>query len=130
MHCKRFARATNNPAATSRCAWSERPMSDLKLKFDATLDYQQDAIASIIDLFTELPLADAAFSLTSQSMSQLEFSELGISNPVPDDPEALSASILSNLRAVQERNGIPMSGTLDGMHFSVEMETGTGKTYV
>ena len=29
-------------------------MSELKLKFDATLDYQRDAIASVVDLFTGL----------------------------------------------------------------------------
>ena len=38
--------------------------------------------------------------------------------------------MLDNLRRVQERNGISTSDALDGMNFSVEMETGTGKTYV
>ena len=105
-------------------------MSNLKLKCDATLDYQHEAVASIVGLFAGLPLADAAFSLTSQSSSQLSFSELGVSNPVVDDLAAFEASTLSNLRAVQERNGIRMSDVLDGMNFSTEMETGTGKTYV
>lgn len=38
--------------------------------------------------------------------------------------------ILANLKKRQSDNGLPVSDTLDGMHFSVEMETGTGKTYV
>lgn len=105
-------------------------MNELKLKFDATLDYQRDAVASIVDLFAGLPLVSSSFSLTSQSSSQLGFSELGVPNPVPDDPVAFEAATLSNLRVVQERNGIPISDQLDGMNFSVEMETGTGKTYV
>ena len=32
--------------------------------------------------------------------------------------------------AVQQANGLAVSNQLDGMNFSVEMETGTGKTYV
>src|SRR5438477_423654 len=105
-------------------------MNELKLKFDASLDYQRDAIASIVDLFSGLPLADATFSLSSHSASQLEFSELGVSNPVPSDMAAFEALTLANLRAIQERNDIYKSDALDGMNFSVEMETGTGKTYV
>ncbi len=55
---------------------------------------------------------------------------MGVGNPLADDEDALQAATLENLRVVQERNGIAMSNALDGMHFSVEMETGTGKTYV
>jgi type III restriction enzyme len=105
-------------------------MAELKLKFDATLDYQRDAVASIIDLFVDLPLAGSTFSLTSGSPSQLRVAELGVSNPVPSDSESFEAATLMNLRAVQERNGIRQSDSLDGLNFSVEMETGTGKTYV
>lgn len=105
-------------------------MTELKLKFDATLEFQREAVASIVDLFSELPLVDAEFSLSSQSVAQLLFSELGVSNPIPHDVAAFEAATLANLRSVQERNGIPSSSALDGMNFSVEMETGTGKTYV
>lgn len=38
--------------------------------------------------------------------------------------------ILNNLQIVQSENQIPISKSLAGMNFSVEMETGTGKTYV
>ncbi|MHB8300450.1 MAG: DEAD/DEAH box helicase family protein, partial [Dermatophilaceae bacterium] len=105
-------------------------MSQLKLKFDATLEYQREAISSVIDLFAGLPVADAPFSLISQSASQLAFTELGVSNPVPEDDSVFDAQVLDNLRDVQARNGIVRSGALAGRHFSVEMETGTGKTYV
>ena len=105
-------------------------MSTLKLKFDATLAFQQEAISSVVDLFVGLPVADAPFSLTSQSVSQLGFSELGVSNPIPEDDGAFEARVLDNLRGVQGRNGIARSEALSGRHFSVEMETGTGKTYV
>lgn len=105
-------------------------MAELKLKFDAALDYQRDAVAAVVDLFAELPLTSSEFSLTSESTSTLVFTELGVGNPTPSDAVAFEAATLANLRAVQERNDIAMSEVLDGMHFSVEMETGTGKTYV
>jgi hypothetical protein len=38
--------------------------------------------------------------------------------------------LLDNLRSVQLRNGLTPSGTLASGDFTVEMETGTGKTYV
>lgn len=105
-------------------------VSDLKLKFDSTLEYQAEAIGSVVDLFTGLPVTDAQFSLTSQSVSTLRLAELGVANPVPDDASAFEELMLENLRGVQERNGISRSEALDGSHFTVEMETGTGKTYV
>lgn len=105
-------------------------VSELKLRFDSTLEYQGEAIDSVVGLFTGFPVADAQFSLTSQSTSTLRLAELGVANPVPDDPDAFGDVVLANLRGIQERNGIPRSEALDGMHFSVEMETGTGKTYV
>lgn len=105
-------------------------MSDLKLKFDPTLDYQREAIQSTVDLFVGMPAAGAQFSLTAQSASSLAFTELGIANPIPDDSSEFEALVLNNLRSVQERSGIARSSVLDGMNFSVEMETGTGKTYV
>jgi type III restriction enzyme len=105
-------------------------VSELKLKFDATLDYQSDAVASVVNLFAELPLSSSEFSLTSPSAVTLAFTELGVRNPLATDDAAFQTATLANLRAVQERNGIAMSDALDGMNFSIEMETGTGKTYV
>ena len=41
-----------------------------------------------------------------------------------------AAALLRNLQTVQQAHALPVSDALDGMNFSVEMETGTGKTYV
>ena len=71
-------------------------------------------------------------------MDVLEWTELGIGNRVAID----RYRILENTRAVQEANDIPKSlGLFEGYgqggngyykfpNFSIEMETGTGKTYV
>ncbi|MEK6749944.1 MAG: DEAD/DEAH box helicase family protein [Pseudomonadota bacterium] len=98
----------------------------MKLKFDASLDYQQDAIASVVDLFEGVPGQHSAYT------------ELGIANEMLLDANELAGEkILQNLRAIQERNFVEKSHQLIApddayrfANFSVEMETGTGKTYV
>ncbi len=105
-------------------------MGGLKLKFDASLGYQRDATVSVVDLFSGMALADAQFSLTPQPSAALAFTELGLANPVPEASDELAKLVLKNLQAVQSRFGLARSEALDGMNFSVEMETGTGKTYV
>ena len=98
----------------------------MEIKFDGNQQYQIDAINAICDLFSSQPSSltssSASFSLNSGNL----FSEFGVSNNL----QISQRTILENLQAVQERNGLPVSSELDGMNFSVEMETGTGKTYV
>ena len=98
----------------------------MKLQFDPNQDYQKQAIDAVVDIFEGQPLnsSDLEFSLTEGS---LQFSENGVGNRVSLTEE----QVLKNVQEVQKRNGIePVSNKLDGMNFSVEMETGTGKTYV
>ncbi len=97
----------------------------MKIKFDSNQPYQLDAINAVVDLFDGQPLANGAFEFNLASDGGL-FTDKGIGNAFTLEKEAL----LANLRVVQARNGIAPSAELDGMHFSVEMETGTGKTYV
>lgn len=97
----------------------------MKLKFDPNQDYQLDAIDSITGLFEgqSLEKGDFEFSFLGQMDIQ---SQMGVGNKL----EITEAQILENLKKIQKHNGLPESQQLDGMHFSVEMETGTGKTYV
>jgi restriction endonuclease len=37
----------------------------MKLKFDATLEYQHDAINAVVDLFEGMPARQSAFELSS-----------------------------------------------------------------
>lgn len=97
----------------------------MKIQFDGAQEYQQDAIASIVDLFSGLPLAQGKFEINVQSASELT-GELARGNLLTLSDDAL----LANAQEVQKRNGLAPSEQLDGRNFSVEMETGTGKTYV
>jgi len=97
----------------------------VKIKFDENQQYQLDAINAVVGLFEGQPLASGAFEFSLKN-DDLLFSELGLGNRIALPEETL----LENLRAVQRNDGISESDALDGMHFSVEMETGTGKTYV
>tara|TARA_R110000751_G_scaffold125869_3_gene227620 strand:+ start:12224 stop:14875 length:2652 start_codon:yes stop_codon:yes gene_type:complete len=97
----------------------------MKLTFESDLQFQQDAIKSITDIFEGQPLEDAVqeFDLGEKDVLNLIN---GVGNNLILSPE----QILTNLQNIQESNGIEPSKELDGMNFSVEMETGTGKTYV
>ena len=44
--------------------------------------------------------------------------------------DSLEPVLLANLQRIQEASALPVSAALEGPHFTVEMETGTGKTYV
>ncbi len=104
----------------------------MKLKFDASLSYQLDAIQSIVKLFDGQLRTDAMFSIdiNGQEIMGQRQTDKGLANYISVNPERLHA----NLKQVQISNALPDSSEADfqheGMNFSLEMETGTGKTYV
>lgn len=98
----------------------------MKIKFDSHQDYQLDAVGSVVDAFDGQPVAQGQYEIQLSATASDMFSELGIGNLLRVSDEKL----LQNVRAVQARNGIRPSEQLEGRHFSIEMETGTGKTYV
>ena len=99
----------------------------MKLKFDPSLDYQRGAMDAVVNVFDGQPFAHAGtLVLQMDPIGGLFQSELGIGNGL----ELAEEEILDNVRAIQEANGIEKCEVLQGMEFSVEMETGTGKTYV
>lgn len=104
----------------------------MKLHFEDDLDYQQAAIESIAGLFSGQDICRTEFTVTSQEhpsgQAQMGFveSELGIGNRL----QLLDDEILENLRDIQLKNGLRPSESLASGDFTVEMETGTGKTHV
>src|SRR5699024_74310 len=97
----------------------------MKLTFDPDLAYQEQAIRSVTDLFEGQPLEDSVINFGLKEEGKL-FHINSVSNQLIITEEQL----LNNLKHIQKNNEIEISEKLDGMHFSVEMETGTGKTYV
>lgn len=97
----------------------------MKLTFESDLQFQQDAIKSITDVFEGQPLEDAV-----QEFDLAEKGVLSLINGVGNNLILSNEQILENLQSIQRHNDIKQSSKLDGMNFSVEMETGTGKTYV
>ena len=103
----------------------------MKLHFEPNLDFQLQAIDAVCDLFRGQEICRTDFTVTREavgSQERLAFDEndLGIGNRLT----LLDDEILENLRAIQLRNGLSPSDHLDSGDFTVEMETGTGKTYV
>ena len=98
----------------------------MKLKFDPSLEYQRDAINAIVDVFDGQPISQTEFELSLAADAGLFQSELGVGNKLSLSDEA----ILTNVHKIQESNDIEMVSALQGRAFSIEMETGTGKTYV
>ena len=101
----------------------------MKLQFNPNLVYQQHAYTSVKDLFLGQTPKQSNFTV-SYMLGQigLQDTQNGIGNRLELDEE----DILRNLQVVQLRNGLPQTKKLiRGQYdFDVEMETGTGKTYV
>lgn len=96
----------------------------MKLTFESNLGYQQEAIQAVVDLFEGQP-RDINNSLSVFMNTEL-FNVDGIGNQLMLSEEQL----LTNVQNIQENNNLKRSDFLDGLNFSIEMETGTGKTYV
>jgi type III restriction enzyme len=103
----------------------------MKLHFEPNLDYQLQAIEAVCDLFRGQEICRTEFTVTrdpADPQMRLAFAQndLGIGNRLT----LLDDEIFKNLRDIQLRNGLPPSEKLASGDFTVEMETGTGKTYV
>ncbi len=101
----------------------------MKLHFEPNLDYQLQAIEAVCDLFRGQELCRTEFTVTKsrkQGMTAMFENTLGVGNRL----RLLDDEIAKNLADIQLRNGLPPSKSVASGDFTVEMETGTGKTYV
>lgn len=101
----------------------------MKFKFDANQQYQLDAINAAVELFKgqkeKSGMFEKNYNIFGLGVHQ---NELGLCNEIHLDED----TIQENLCNVQRSNTIPAQDTIKskGLNFSVEMETGTGKTYI
>jgi restriction endonuclease len=118
----------------------------MKLQFDPKQEYQLDAVQAAVDLFEGQPLEKSDYSVVLQrsqdSNGELFAGQVQTENGTGNALLLNEGSLLENLQTVQERNLLDVRDSLDAWtwtdeggshwcpHYSVEMETGTGKTYV
>lgn len=114
------------------------------IKFDANQQFQLDAINSVVELFDGQEVAEQGFTTDDLTSGQTfgEFQEVVFGNTL----SLADSTLETNLRRVQDRpilkdDGLEAPAIAHelradflpdnaGLDFSVEMETGTGKTYV
>ena len=119
----------------------------MKLQFESNQQYQLDAINAVVDIFAGQPADSDGTTRHMDRDGQLSLeATIAKGNNLTLDV----AQIIENTHKIQEKNGIEKSETKEGgfsapmtfpleisekslkhgMNFSIEMETGTGKTYV
>src|SRR4051812_46948189 len=102
----------------------------MKLHFESNLDYQLHAIEAVCDLFRGQEVCRTEFTVTMphdpDSLYAGSEGDLGIGNRLM----LLDTELVKNLNDIQLRHGLKPSESLSSNDFTVEMETGTGKTYV
>ena len=112
----------------------------MKLKF-VDQPYQTDAVNAICDIFDGCEVKDSLFTVevTSFDEKHSNFDKLTLALKEGSDEYYIGHSnkmtiddftMLENVQNIQERNDIQMSKSLQKRNFTIEMETGTGKTYV
>ena len=102
----------------------------MKLQFDNNQPYQLQAIQSLIDIFKGQTYINNDFSLNAdesiENLGQVIRNDLYLSNE----------QLLANIQSIQQQNQLELSSQLEFIdntnypNISIEMETGTGKTYV
>ena len=97
----------------------------MKLKFKKQ-EFQDKAVMSVVDLFRGAKNVPTTFSM--QKLDILDFSKdelLGYGNNLDLSMEQIE----KNMHEIQDRNLLPLTD-LTELRFNIEMETGTGKTFV
>jgi type III restriction enzyme len=106
----------------------------MKIQFDSALAYQQEAIDAIVDIFKGQEACDSNFTVYSPEFlakqQNIGFTDIGYGNRMT----ITEGQLLENIQNIQLGNGLKPSSRNEvdrkNLDFTVEMETGTGKTYV
>ena len=110
----------------------------MKLKFK-TQDFQTTAVNAVADLFTGQDKQIATFSIVDGDLLIDEQGKVQSEHGIGNALAVSQTDLLVNMQRTQKRNKLEKTNTLypfnqtiteNHRHFSIEMETGTGKTYV
>ena len=108
-------------------------MAQLEFKFSSDQRHQLEAIQATCDLFRGQQFASAQFAAESRTVGFGAGSQLAVTVGYGNEMRVAPGQLLENLHTVQEQNCLPPTNELTDRRlrdFTVEMETGTGKTYV
>lgn len=99
----------------------------MKIQFDE-LTYQSDAVNAIINVFEGQQIRKSEFTIMDQAAQGKLFGQTGIGNKI----DVSLSKLLQNVHQVQINQGIPIAKDFPKsfLQFNIEMETGTGKTFV
>ena len=109
-------------------------MSNMKIKFESTLEHQAQGINAIVDIFQGQDKCESNFTVYSPAFiakqQNLSFNDMGYGNRIT----LSEGKVLENVQNIQLGNGLKPSDKnevdIKNLDFTIEMETGTGKTYV
>ncbi len=107
----------------------------MKFQFKPNQKYQLNAISAVKDLFKGQTISSNVFGVTGgkiASIQELSLSKGGMESLYGNKLTLSDEQINKNLKKVQDKNQIFSKESIGskGKNFTVEMETGTGKTYV
>ena len=98
----------------------------MKLKFK-NQEFQTAAVNAVADLFMGQEKTSMTFSVdSSYGALNLEMNDLGVGNKLLIDDDTL----ISNMHTIQKKHALPITHDFNTRQYSIEMETGTEKTYV
>ena len=89
----------------------------MKLKFDSTLEYQHQAVLSVVDLFRGQTPKQSNFTVTSYT------GQVGMydsANGVGNKLDLSDEGILANLNEIQLRNGLPQTNNLKAEEYDFD----------
>mgnify|MGYP001170025635 CR=1 FL=1 len=106
----------------------------MKIKFENNLHYQLDAINSVVDIFNGQEKLSSNFTVLAPRIDNGNSVILDEDKGYANKLSLSDSQLLKNVQEIQLRNGLSVSKP-DEVHkkdlqFSIDMETGTGKTYV
>ncbi len=99
----------------------------MKLKFDPNQQYQTDAIFSMLSVFDGQPLCSDEFKASINLPDSLINDDI-VRNILVLDEKSIQANVIKTQDLNELENKVDAPAPF--WNFSVEMETGTGKTYV